>query len=365
MSKYVFKPYSSIFPELFNKEKSRITPHLNKALAIEHIGSTSICNLGGKGIIDIAIAVNKEDMDATSNQLQHLGYEFRPAFSTPDRFYFIIHLPDPEEGNRRYHVHLTYPESSDWKGFISFRDYLRAHPEEVQEYAEMKKQAACEANQEGSLYRKIKEPIFQKINCLIALEEQRKKLSFITFERASLNFSNHVLQWLEEPHVKEFWDNSPEHREDILIFMNGRKEPSPYWGGMFDYWIGFVNAEPYCLLMTSEILPTQSDLSEVWKSHLSKEGRTFSIDFMIGNKKYLGHGLGGPTLEAFTQFVQENVDRSIDTFFIDPADSNPRARHVYEKGGFKTVATFFRDFGKEKNVKHFLMVKNMIPLDLD
>ena len=147
MSKYVFKPYSSIFPELFNKEKDRIAPHLKKALAIEHIGSTAVCNLGGKGIIDIAIAVNKEDMDATSQQLQRLGYEFRPTFSTPDRFYFIIHLPDSEEGNRRYHVHLTYPESSDWKGFISFRDYLRTHPEEVQEYAEMKKQAAREANQ--------------------------------------------------------------------------------------------------------------------------------------------------------------------------------------------------------------------------
>lgn len=158
MSKYVFKPYSSIFPELFNKEKSRIEPHLKKALAIEHIGSTAVCNLGGKGIIDIAIAVNKEDMDATSQQLQHLGYEFRATFSTPDRFYFIIHLPDPEEGNRRYHVHLTYPESSDWKGFICFRDYLRAHPENVQEYAEMKKRAAREANQEGTSNESKKTP---------------------------------------------------------------------------------------------------------------------------------------------------------------------------------------------------------------
>jgi len=186
MSKYVFKPYSSIFPELFNKEKDRIAPHLKKALAIEHIGSTAVCNLGGKGIIDIAIAVNKEDMDATSQQLQHLGYEFRPTFSTPDRFYFIIHLPDPEEENRRYHVHLTYPESSDWKGFISFRDYLRAHPEEVQEYAEIKKQAAREANQEGNLYRKIKEPIFQKINALIDKLDDFSKIFIEAVTESSL-----------------------------------------------------------------------------------------------------------------------------------------------------------------------------------
>jgi len=180
----------------------------------------------------------------------------------------------------------------------------------------------------------------------------------IKFKKASTEYKESVLRWLEEPHVKEFWDNSSEHREDILIFMKGRQEPSPYWNGIFDYWIGFVNDEPYCLLMTSEIEPTQSDLPEVWKSYLSRLGRTFSIDFMIGNRKYLGRGLGGPTLEAFTKFIQEAIDRSIDTFFIDPADSNPRAKHVYEKGGFKVVATFHRDFGEEKNVKHYLMVKN-------
>src|SRR3990167_2449144 len=186
MSKYSFKPYSSIFPELFNKEKDRICPHLKKVLAIEHIGSTAVYNLGGKGIIDIAIAVNKEDMEATSQQLQSLGYEFRPTFSTPDRFYFIIYLPDPEEGNRRYHVHLTCPESSDWKGFIRFRDYLRAHPEEVQEYAEMKKRAALEANQEGDLYRKIKKPIFQKINSLINNTDDSEKISIEAVNESSL-----------------------------------------------------------------------------------------------------------------------------------------------------------------------------------
>jgi GrpB-like predicted nucleotidyltransferase (UPF0157 family) len=50
MKKYVFKPYSNIFPALFDKEKERIAPHLKKALAIEHVGSTAIPDLGGKGL---------------------------------------------------------------------------------------------------------------------------------------------------------------------------------------------------------------------------------------------------------------------------------------------------------------------------
>ena len=50
VKKYVFKPYSKIFPELFQKEKERISPNLKEALAIEHVGSTAVPGLGGKGI---------------------------------------------------------------------------------------------------------------------------------------------------------------------------------------------------------------------------------------------------------------------------------------------------------------------------
>lgn len=162
--KYTYKPYSNTFPSLFQKEQKRISSSLHIGLAIEHVGSTSIPGLGGKGIIDIAISVSKEEMEHASQVLQKLGYEYRPTFSTPERFYFITYLADSEEGNRRYHIHLTYPSSKEWKDLIGFRDYLRTHPEAVDEYATIKRQAADMANQDGELYRKMKEPIFQKIN---------------------------------------------------------------------------------------------------------------------------------------------------------------------------------------------------------
>lgn len=163
MNKYVFKPYCEIFPQLFAKEKERILLHSKSTLQIEHIGSTSIPHLGGKGIIDIAIASPKEQWETISQELQELGYEYRPAFSTADRCYFVIDLPDPKEDTRRYHVHLTYSNSQDWQGFLACRDYLRIHPKDAQEYAAIKKQAAAKANHVGAQYRKIKEPTLQKI----------------------------------------------------------------------------------------------------------------------------------------------------------------------------------------------------------
>lgn len=179
----------------------------------------------------------------------------------------------------------------------------------------------------------------------------------IRFEKAILSHKDLIFEWLDKPHVKEFWDNSPEHRDDILNFVNDHRETSRY-NGIFTYWIGSIENEPYCLLMTSEITPAP-DLPKEWGPYLSKTGKTFSIDFMIGNEDYLGKGLASPTLEAFTQFIKEKVDPSVDRFIIDPAENNPRAKHVYEKAGFETVAEFVRDSGFFKGLKHFLMVKRL------
>lgn len=163
MKKYVFKPYSKIFPQLFDAEKKRIAGIIGTTAIIEHVGSTAVPGLGGKGIIDIAIAVDKKDLEIISRQLRDLDYEYRPAFSSSDRLYFIAHLPDPEEETRRYHVHLTYHENPEWKRFIGFRDYLKSHPGVSKEYAEIKREAAMDANHDGEKYRKFKESIIQKI----------------------------------------------------------------------------------------------------------------------------------------------------------------------------------------------------------
>lgn len=172
MKKYSFKAYSEIFPELFRKEKDRILSSSTRTLAVEHVGSTAIPQLGGKGIIDIAIATSKESFDITSSELQKLGYTFRPTRSTTDRLFFRIDLPDPEETIRRYHIHLTHLESDDWKGFLSFRDYLCTHPNERENYAKIKKEAALESNDNGGKYRKMKEPMFQKVKPLLNTNNQ-------------------------------------------------------------------------------------------------------------------------------------------------------------------------------------------------
>ncbi len=164
MKKYVFKPYNPIFPILFEKEKLRLQKYLTGSYQIEHIGSTAIPKLGGKGIIDIYIAVPKGQMKQTSQEIQQAGYEFRMQASKMHHHLFHrIYLPDDLEGIRTYHVHITYPEQQDWINTLAFRDYLRTHPQDVKEYAEIKKKAATEANEDKDAYMTIKSPMMQEI----------------------------------------------------------------------------------------------------------------------------------------------------------------------------------------------------------
>jgi GrpB-like predicted nucleotidyltransferase (UPF0157 family) len=163
MKKYVFKPYSARFPTLFLAEKARISERISECIDIQHVGSTAVPGLGGKGIIDIAIAIDPSDTHKVSAKLQELGYEFRKNGSTEERLFFRADLPDEEESKRRYHVHLTFPDSKECKNLLLFRDYLRAHPNVAKEYAKLKKEAAELANENGPEYRRLKAHIFKQI----------------------------------------------------------------------------------------------------------------------------------------------------------------------------------------------------------
>lgn len=294
MKKYVFKPYSKIFPELFEKEKQRILAHVKTALLIEHIGSTAVPGLGGKGIIDIAIAVNKTCMESTSKQLQDLGYEYRPSFSTPDRLYFIIYLPDQEEENRRYHIHLTYPENNEWKEFIGFRDYLRHHPEELQEYANLKEQAAFEANHEGERYRKVKEPMFEKIrsltNSVNDKEPSRKKMK-ITLSQAAKEDKN-TIQNLGRFYVYEM--------SRYCGFLPSWEVPP---NGLFEC----IDLSSYCENPDRHAFLVKVDDELAGFVLINKVGSTPDVDWNIGEffivSKFQGKGVGSYVAnQIFNQF---------------------------------------------------------------
>ena len=187
----------------------------------------------------------------------------------------------------------------------------------------------------------------------------------ITFEKAKFSHKSMVFSWLAEPHVEAFWDNTQSHKDDILHFMAGRKTPSLYCYGKYIYWIALCNGQPYAMLMT--IQETLKDaIGKLKLSYLSKTGHTYGIDYMIGNTEYFGKGYGARTLIAFVDFLRNDFDKKADTFLIDPASDNPRAKHVYEKAGFHHIADFIMEgdcSGAGK--RHHLLIKKIAPIVVD
>jgi RimJ/RimL family protein N-acetyltransferase len=182
-------------------------------------------------------------------------------------------------------------------------------------------------------------------------------ITSITFEKATLAHQKVIFEWLAEPHMQEFWDNSQEHKDDILNFMHGK--PQVYFYGTTRYWIGLIHQQPFCFLLTDQVIDHQEDISASHQSYLSTTGHTIAIDFGIGNKDFLGKGLAAPTLKKFISFYKEQVDPLVSIFFIDPDEKNTRAQHVYEKAGFKRAGSYEAKMGAFKGQTSHLMVQKI------
>jgi GrpB-like predicted nucleotidyltransferase (UPF0157 family) len=162
VEKYRFRRYDPIYKVFFRIEKKRLVLSLDPGAKIEHVGSTAVVGLGGKGILDVLVGTNESGIYAAKDRLQGLGYEFRQDASTEKRLFFRRDYRY-KQGVRRVHVHLTRLNGKDWKEMVSFRDYLLDKKEAIAEYSKVKRRAVKIANGDGKEYRKQKEEFIKNI----------------------------------------------------------------------------------------------------------------------------------------------------------------------------------------------------------
>lgn len=162
--------YSPYFPILFKKEKEEILKSIKKA-KIEHIGSTSIPGLDGKGYIDLIIAVPKKEMGNAKKILETvLGYEYKKDVSViGKRLFFLKIKPTDYSNDTHFHLHLTYLNSNEYKQALFFRNFLFKNPDYLKKYSEIKKiaskkaQFAKDKKEAKLIYKKLKDPLIKEI----------------------------------------------------------------------------------------------------------------------------------------------------------------------------------------------------------
>jgi GrpB-like predicted nucleotidyltransferase (UPF0157 family) len=133
---------------MFAQEEARLRAALGGTVAaVEHVGSTAICGISAKPVIDIAAAV-LEIADAARwvAPLEGLGYEYRGEHGLPGRHYFTRGEP------RTHHLHVVELGGKFWRDHLLFRDHLRRHPHVAKEYEDLKKRLAGEYPENRGAY---------------------------------------------------------------------------------------------------------------------------------------------------------------------------------------------------------------------
>lgn len=160
---------------------------------------------------------------------------------------------------------------------------------------------------------------------------QKRKFSF---EQMQLDHLELVHRWLQEPHVKEFWDDGHRSLEDVQRHY--------FYRSTVKSWIAHVDGLPFAYFQMA-LISDESEMSQ-WKS---AEKSTVGIDMFIGEPQLVGKGLSVPLIQAFIKkCLLSYIPCRI---LFDPENTNPRAIAVYKKAGFETAGTFNHE-GKEHTV---------------
>ena len=137
----VVVPYDEKWKFRFEEIAWEVSAALGElALSIEHVGSTSVEGLAAKPIIDIDVVIEDENrLPAVVSALAKIGYQHEGNYGIPGREAFgyegKTHLME-------HHLYVCPKNSPELRRHLSFRNYLRGHPEALKEYSRIKEEAA-------------------------------------------------------------------------------------------------------------------------------------------------------------------------------------------------------------------------------
>ena len=158
----VVVPYDISWRSDFEKIKNELESALGDlAVGVEHIGSTSVEGLSAKPCIDIDVIIeNYSVFDKVVERLNSIGYIHEGDLGIKDREAFKYsgkpHL-------KKHHLYVCPKCSEELHRHISFREFLRTHPEAVKKYSEVKETAAMLFPDDIDKYIQYKSPCIEEL----------------------------------------------------------------------------------------------------------------------------------------------------------------------------------------------------------
>jgi GrpB-like predicted nucleotidyltransferase (UPF0157 family) len=173
-------PYQPEWPEQFRQIAAPIRDALgDRALRIDHIGSTAVPGLPAKDVVDVQVTIaDLEPREPIVAALTGLGFTWLDHIAQD-------HIPpgsDIQQESKRklffnrrgggpsVNLHVRVAGNPNQRYPLLFRDYLRAHPLAAAAYAEVKRQLARYGPTDWDLYYDIKDPV---CDIIMAAAEER------------------------------------------------------------------------------------------------------------------------------------------------------------------------------------------------
>ncbi len=140
------------WPEAYDVVRRQVADALGeRVLEVQHVGSTSVPGLWAKAMIDVDLTVaDSGDEDAWLPLLEAIGFQLRVREPEWEE-HRCLRGPDPVAN-----LHVWSPGAREPRRHRMFRDWLRAHDADRDEYAAVKREVAARGFTDAMLYNNAK-----------------------------------------------------------------------------------------------------------------------------------------------------------------------------------------------------------------
>ena len=122
-------------------------------LRAEHVGSTAVPELAGKGVVDLAIPVPPDRIPGATETLFRLGFQRQGGVAPfPPTRPVLVGAIDYEGDRFRIHAHVIPTTSDELRELREFRDALRGDPALRERYVGAKRRIVDSGEQSSQMY---------------------------------------------------------------------------------------------------------------------------------------------------------------------------------------------------------------------
>ncbi|HSX04545.1 MAG TPA: bifunctional GrpB family protein/GNAT family N-acetyltransferase [Rhabdochlamydiaceae bacterium] len=286
--------YNPLWGEQFQQEKAQITQALGDlCVAVHHVGSTSVPGLAAKPKIDIIAVVGCHPSE-TVKKLEAIGFEYRGEYNIP------MHYGFSKRGKVQVNLHVYEEGHPEIELNLTFRDFLRSHPELRDEYAALKLKLLEDKSS------------FEKDDSMFTQYNLRKD-AFIRKVLKQTGFNR--LRFVRCTHYAE-WEAAKKMRQCYFFDRHAISDPYQWTFNHKDH-IHFVLCRGMDVIGYAHI--------QLWP-----EARA-AIRIIVVEEKQRNQGFGKQFLSWIETWLKWKGYASIHT------ESRPDAVHFYKQMGYTTM----------------------------